>query len=68
MKTIKMMVDQMPKDAKQCPYARWDSEYGWICRIIATRCKLERLQECDCLIAPETYKRILFNEAFHNKQ
>lgn len=39
---MKILVDEAPKSPKDCLFAKWNCEYGWVCRIVGAKCDAER--------------------------
>ena len=54
---MRIIVDEMPKEPKECLFARWNCEHGWLCTWIKYKqCYLDRNLCCPYLKKQEKEK------------
>ena len=48
---MKILIDKMPKQPKDCLFVKWNCEYGWMCKLFGDEptCYLSKNLECQYL-------------------
>ena len=47
---MKILVDKMPRQPKECLFCKWNCEYGWICNLFKYEpCYLDKNLGCQYL-------------------
>ena len=53
---MRIIVDKMPEQPKDCLFSLWNCEYGWRCKLIKDSCNLSENLKCPYLKQEEESK------------